>query len=385
MKTLKESDSYWKCKKLAFLALALFLFASLPACETRDELLAETYPEGIPHHIYTNPRFLGDQKTAMINSLGNQYLYLISREEQSLSFYRFNFDTANAWSRSESALPFDGKTAPAIFGSNANKKVLMIGLVNEFRHFDGFEEHISMHADLKIWSFDITIGTWTRIQASNEPPERIGFAAAYNDEQKSLFVFGGERQDSFATGSAYVNDLWQFDEQRNTWNLLDSSNGPIPRRDGSITIDAVHNILYLWGGKDENGNQLHDLWTFDLNSRIWSELVLGQTQNYWLQNISYSQSAEALYLAGGTNRNPIHSGESINSTEVWKFEHTSGLWHRVLQMGTAIDSSDSWNHESSISMVLDENTSRLLLYNERTFISYSTLTGESAYLQAISQ
>ena len=46
---------------------------------------------------------------------------------------------------------------------------------------------------------------------------------------------------------------------------------PAPRKDSTIVHDSANNTLLLFGGR-EKGQALNDLWSFDLESRMWTEI-----------------------------------------------------------------------------------------------------------------
>ncbi|KDQ63357.1 hypothetical protein JAAARDRAFT_375900 [Jaapia argillacea MUCL 33604] len=109
---------------------------------------------------------------------------------------------------------------------------------------------------------------WTRVTVHGQGPlGRYGHAVTMVGSR--FFVFGGQVDGQF------LNDLWAFDlnslRTKATWQLYEPVNSPKPaRRTGHVVITYGDRIL-VFGGTD---GQYHynDTWSFDVNTRTWSEL-----------------------------------------------------------------------------------------------------------------
>ena len=107
----------------------------------------------------------------------------------------------------------------------------------------------------ELWSFNITSGFWTNIQATNElkPPALAHHCMAATGDG-FLYLFGGIlKSDDYAP-----NSLWRFDISTRTWEIVNSSNaaqnsaagtqeGPGKRKAASCAF--ANNQFYVFGGQ----------------------------------------------------------------------------------------------------------------------------------------
>jgi len=77
-------------------------------------------------------------------------------------------------------------------------------------------------------------------------------------------MFGG-----YVGGLRCSNDLFMyvFDEKR--WHLLEVHGDQQPSPRAGSTIICNRNRVTIFGGKDEEGKKMQDVWHFDLENRKW--------------------------------------------------------------------------------------------------------------------
>ncbi|KAI9781359.1 MAG: Negative regulator of mitotic exit [Peltula sp. TS41687] len=97
------------------------------------------------------------------------------------------------------------------------------------------------------------------------PPGQIPLArtnhtmVTYADK---LFLFGG------TDGTQWFNDVWTYDPRTNKWTQLDSiGHIPLPREGHAAAL--VDDVMYILGGRTEEGNDLGDLAAFRISSKRW--------------------------------------------------------------------------------------------------------------------
>ncbi|RIA92193.1 hypothetical protein C1645_820989 [Glomus cerebriforme] len=110
-------------------------------------------------------------------------------------------------------------------------------------------------------SLNYGVAQWEFISPLNDPPTgRSGQTiCAYNDK---LYVFGG------TDGEKYYNDTWYYDIQTNTWGELSCIGYiPSPRKNHGAAI--IDDIIYIFGGKGQDGLEMGDLVAFRISNQRW--------------------------------------------------------------------------------------------------------------------
>lgn len=96
-------------------------------------------------------------------------------------------------------------------------------------------------------------GKWRELKTRREHPPRRRQAVGVHDEARNLFIICGGYGDK-----GYLNDVWAFDLQSNTW--INITPGPRPRQDHQAIYDPRSQRMLLWGGDAHLPNKFHDLW-----------------------------------------------------------------------------------------------------------------------------
>lgn len=121
--------------------------------------------------------------------------------------------------------------------------------------------------------------TWTELSPANEGPvNRLFHAVAASPDGSKFYVYGGGDENAFI--GPFFGDLWELDVATLTWTELHSGSTGAP--DGRIWPNLLHDgeKLILWGGHDDGAlGNTNQLWTFDLGSRTWTELEVGDVFN----------------------------------------------------------------------------------------------------------
>lgn len=115
--------------------------------------------------------------------------------------------------------------------------------------------------DNNVHVFNLETLTWSVADVTGDvPPPRVG--VTMNAVGETIYVFGG--RDST---HQELNELYSFDTCTNKWTLLSSGDvGPLHRSYHSMTADDRH--VYVFGGCGVSG-RLNDLWAFDVVDQKW--------------------------------------------------------------------------------------------------------------------
>lgn len=115
------------------------------------------------------------------------------------------------------------------------------------------------------WLFNLAERTWRQVDASG-PSTRFGHAIATDQENRRLYLFGGQSADEF------FNDTWAFDFESETWTLVNDGSGTAPssRYGLSAVLDGAGRLMVSHGFTFEG--RFDDTWAFEFESATWSDI-----------------------------------------------------------------------------------------------------------------
>jgi N-acetylneuraminic acid mutarotase len=207
------------------------------------------------------------------------------------------------------------------------------------------------------------------------PGARYG-SVAWIDSTGDLWLFGGYGLDSNGDDE-YLNDLWRFDPDKDTWTWMSGSdtalqvgtygiqgtpaadNVPGARYESVAWTDNSTGALWLFGGYGLNndGNEyfLNDLWRYDPDNDTWTWMSgsdkLGKSGTYGVKGMraadnvpgarwdstSWMDSTGNLWLFGGYG----HASSGVDFlNDLWRYDPDNATWtwmsgsEKVLQAGT---------------------------------------------------
>ena len=109
------------------------------------------------------------------------------------------------------------------------------------------------------WVYDLGTYTWTEIYTPEMFPDpRVDHAMVYSPAAEKVLLFGGVNE-----WGEVLNDMWVFDPNTNTWDYKDYNSFPthIPARCGhSLVYDPFEEGIYLFGGYDYFNTYYQDCW-----------------------------------------------------------------------------------------------------------------------------
>lgn len=125
------------------------------------------------------------------------------------------------------------------------------------------------------WEFDGK--QWTRVNTTINPGAIAHHSMVYDPSRKKVLLYGGEI-DMVAKG-----DVWSWDGK--SWEKL-SDNGP-QRILPAVAFDPSDNKLYVFGGSGgEQGMQIYsDLWEWD--GKTWTQVWKGKMYKWNMQQDKY--------------------------------------------------------------------------------------------------
>jgi N-acetylneuraminic acid mutarotase len=130
-----------------------------------------------------------------------------------------------------------------------------------------------------LWSFDLAGDEgWTGLDGDVEAGVRLFHAGAISEDGKTMYAYGGA--DENALLGPFFEDLWAYDVQSQIWTELHSggSSAPDGRIGANLLSDDAQGRLLLWAGHDDGAlGNTNQVWAFDLTESTWTELEHGDT------------------------------------------------------------------------------------------------------------
>lgn len=102
---------------------------------------------------------------------------------------------------------------------------------------------------------------WIPVGTKNSPSPRRFSEVAYNLTRRRAVLFGGEIWSKSRYEWTYAEDTWEWDG--NTWTQAITEIAPSGRIKHAMAYDGWRGVVVLFGGIDENENDLGDTWEWD--------------------------------------------------------------------------------------------------------------------------
>src|SRR6185503_8589313 len=145
---------------------------------------------------------------------------------------------------------------------------------------------------------------------------------------------------------------------------LISGSEPAPRHDHQMIYDSDRKKMVVFGGTDEAGNRLADLWEWDGATATWAQRTIAGAKPVarYGHTMIYDSFRKRIVLYGGNTG--TNAGTWVNET--WEFDGTNGTWAQFTTTGTA---PTYYNSVGYTRLGYDPVTHKTLLYS----------TGDYAY------
>ena len=164
------------------------------------------------------------------------------------------------------------------------------------------------------WEFDGQ--GWKAIRTDIVPEPRSGHSMIYDSFQNRLLVFGGKNE-----SGEILNDLWSWNGS--IWKKLNES-GPMARQSHRMALNTNNGDIFLFGGSNAQSESLNDTWIFSNNK--WVEVKSKNTPPPRLQHtMTYDQERKKMVLFGGFSRN---GNDKIVYGDTWEWEKSKG-WEKI--------------------------------------------------------
>ena len=136
----------------------------------------------------------------------------------------------------------------------------------------------------------------------------------------SVLIFGGVDGDGKLLDE--TSSLWGFNTSTRTWNRPEVSNsGDCPARRSSARLFAYGSDVVLYGGCDDNGTELADVWLFSFPEKTWKPMPDAP-----ISTTHAALSDGVLYLVSGSDKmsgNMHHLQLTVKPEETLKWDVVS--------------------------------------------------------------
>ncbi len=124
------------------------------------------------------------------------------------------------------------------------------------------------------WALDLTSGAWTRIAEASAPTPRYAHAFAHQGD--TFYVFGGSPD----FDGPFANDVWALDLTTDTWSQVAGGGAGAPAgRIGAGLMVGDGRLIMVAGHDNTTLGNVNDIWTADLATGTWTEVVHGDELN----------------------------------------------------------------------------------------------------------
>ncbi len=251
-------------------------------------------------------------------------------------------------------------------GSRLGSKSAWVDAANDLWLFGGNNSAASVSFYNDMWRYNIATNSWTWMKGSNMPnatatygtlgiedpannPSGRWSATRWKGVDGKFYVFGGQSTFSSANANNH-NDVWQYNPATNNWAWISGDNVSNTAGTYNMQCDPQSNTFpsaryenhtaqtvscsetfWSFGGRDNSGNGLNDLWLFNftLNEWTWVSGSQGPNQagNYGIQGVASSvnmmpsrygicmwvDNDNNLWTFGGQNN-------GFYQNDLWRFE-----------------------------------------------------------------
>lgn len=166
-----------------------------------------------------------------------------------------------------------------------------------------------------LWAYDEERDTWTQKASMEGASSRI-YASAFGTDEAGYVGLGYD-------GDQYLKDFWKYDPDANTWTKVSDFGGSARRSAVSFSVNGVG---YVGTGYD--GKYLKDMWKYDEASDTWVQVTsIGGSKRTAASSFVIDDIA---YIVGGENN-------SSNVTDFWAYDPSTDTWTEKRKIANVSD------------------------------------------------
>ncbi len=167
------------------------------------------------------------------------------------------------------------------------------------------------------WFFDYATNTWTEYTLFS-PSARANFGMVYCNVTNEIIVYGGGQ----------ATDTWSFDCETQTWSEVITSTNPGGHHSPAMAYDPQENVVILFGGFNEEDMTSDKTWSFDCDTRTWTELHPSTApMSRYGHVMTYDETINRIILACGNTATEGHQDDT------WTFDASTNSWSEITTIG----------------------------------------------------
>jgi len=166
------------------------------------------------------------------------------------------------------------------------------------------------------YSFDFSTEQWTQIGGMPFSARRQYATAGTYDSQG--YVFGGINEQG-----DYLRDMWRYNPTMNSWYYMGQA--PFEGRSGMQSF-VIDDMFFVVGGRTANLSATNELWGFDFLTNTWSSFTALPCEGIWR---GFGTQYEGMGIVGmGSDSTNTKRGE------VYFYDSALDSWMEVVQAQT---------------------------------------------------
>jgi serine/threonine protein kinase/N-acetylneuraminic acid mutarotase len=165
------------------------------------------------------------------------------------------------------------------------------------------------------------------VVASGPPTvQRSGHSIVWDNQDGQMLVFGGiDNQGNL------LNDLWSYTPGTNKWAELSSPNtsatdcsgsSPAPRMNAAMVWDSADQQILLYGGQGTDGSYLGDLWSFAPTRGTWNAIACSGNGPGSRAGPGVTWNGSQMLILGGQDASGLLS-------DFWSYTPGTSGWNQI--------------------------------------------------------
>jgi hypothetical protein len=220
-------------------------------------------------------------------------------------------------------------------------------LNRNFYIFGGFDEcfngSICDHVwTNELWRYSFQTKRWTNMNPTPDPvygvPAERGFLGSdvYDPffGETVIIYYAGAKYNAPVTVRTWYDDMWEYRPSSNSWRkrVPTTAVQPSSRLGPSIVIHL--STLYMFGGISASFQFLNDLWSYNLLTDVWTQIIASNPSDPSLPPANFGPQLQktttgpfitSLIMFGG---NIFPPGSGNQNEEIWKYSFLTNSWSK---------------------------------------------------------